>query len=62
MGAPKVWLNAKRPTFEKLGIVGHDELTQEVQPLSLKADLLHVNVDSRHVLISAGKARVVVLA
>jgi len=42
-------------------VVRDDELSQEVEPLLLKADLSHVNVNRRHILVASSQARVFVL-
>lgn len=50
------------PAVAHLGVVagenlerdGRDELADEVQPLAVEADLLHVDVVRRHRLVAAG--------
>jgi len=47
--------------LEHFAVVGDDELTQEVEPLLLKADLSHVYVDRWDVLVPSCQSRVVIL-
>lgn len=66
MTQPPHWQSGRgqvpRPAVAHLGVVagenlerdGRDELADEVQPLLVEADLLHVDVVRRHRLVAAG--------